>query len=157
MDKAVNISLTIAGAGVQTGYGSGQASPAELEGILDVTKCLLIDGDSAQRRRLEQLLSALGLDTALLAAPDDAVRYCNDNSPDVVMVSAETSGVQPRDIVKRLRRSAHGKPPVVFLYADTPDTGMIGLSILEGAADVLMTPFDRDILQFKLKQAGIIA
>lgn len=123
-----------------------------------MTKCLLIDEDSAQRRRLEQLLSALGLDTALLAGTDEAVRYCNDNAPELVMVSAESSGMQPRDIVKRLRRTvAGGKPPVVFLYADTPDTDMIGLSILEGAADVLMMPFDRDLLQFKLKQAGIIA
>ncbi len=123
-----------------------------------MTKCLLIDEDSAQRRRLEQLLSALGLDTALLAGTDEAVAYCNDNSPEVVMVSAESSGVRPRDIVKRLRRTRAGaKPPVVFLYAETPDTDMIGLSILEGAADVLMMPFDRDLLQFKLKQAGVIA
>ena len=129
----------------------------KLEGLVDMTKCLLIDEDSAQRRRLDGLLSALGLDTALMAGTDDAVRYCNDNAPDVVMVSAENTGGQPRDIVKRLRRSAGGRPPVVFLYAETPDTDMIGLSILEGAADVLMTPFDRDILQFKLKQAGIIA
>ena len=34
---------------------------------------------------------------------------------------------------------------------------MIGRSILQGAADVLMKPFDREILQFKLRQAGILA
>jgi hypothetical protein len=52
--------------------------------------------------------------------------------------------------------AARGKPPVVFLYAETPDTEMFGQSILEGAADVLMMPLDRDLLRFKLRQAGIL-
>ena len=43
----------------------------------------------------------------------------------------------------------------MFLFAETPDTDMFGQSILEGAADVLMMPLDRDLLHFKLRQAGI--
>ena len=129
----------------------------KLEGLVDMTRCLLIDEDGTERRNLEGLLAALGIDTALSSGADEALRYCNDNSPEVVMLSADSAGLQPRDLVKKLRRSAKGRPPVVFLYADKPDTDMIGQSILEGAADVLMMPFDRDLLQFKLQQAGIIA
>ena len=128
-----------------------------LEGFVDMTKCLLVDGDSAERRRLEKLLADLGLETAYSVRADDALQYCNDNAPDVVMVAAATPGVAPRELVRRLQRSTRGRPPVVFLYAETPDTEMIGQTILEGAADVLMMPFDRDLLQFKLRQAGVIA
>lgn len=120
-----------------------------------MTKCLLIDDDGRGRQCLEQMLSGLGLETSLTTGTDDAVRFCNDNSPDVVMVSTRARGVIPKEFVKRLRLSGRGKPPVVFLYADTPDTEMFGQSILEGAADVLMLPFDRDLLHFKLRQAGI--
>ncbi|HRX37269.1 MAG TPA: response regulator [Aestuariivirga sp.] len=123
-----------------------------------MTKCLLVDEDNAERRRLEELLSGLGVETALSAQADEALRYCNDNSPDVVMLSAAAPGVAPSDLVKRLQRpSGGGRPPVVFLYAETADTAMFGQSILEGAADVLMMPFDRDLLQFKLRQAGVIS
>lgn len=122
-----------------------------------MTKCLLIDEDGADRRRLEELLATLGVDTALMSGTDEAVQYCNDNAPELVLLSAEAPGMQPRDLVKRLRLSARGKPPVVFLYADEPDTDMIGQTILEGAADVLMMPFDRDLLQFKLRQAGVLS
>ncbi len=128
----------------------------KLERLVDMTRCLLIDEDNKGRRCLEQMLSGLGLETSLMAGADDALRYCNDNAPDVVMVSADTRGVAPKDLVKRLRFSARGKPPVVFLYAEHADTDMFGQTILEGAADVLMMPFDRDLLQFKLRQAGVI-
>ena len=131
--------------------------PVKLGGLEDMTRCLLIDEDTAQQKRLQHLLAGLGLDTTLIAASDEAVSYCNDNSPEVVMVSAENAGMEPREIVKRLRRHAGGRPPVIFLYAATPDTELIGQSILEGAADVLMLPMDRDLLQFKLRQAGVIA
>ena len=122
-----------------------------------MTRCLLIDQDGALQRNLQDMLGALGIDTDRASAADEALRYCNDNAPEVVMVSAAAPGVQPHELMKRLKRSGKGRPPVVFLYAETPDTDIIGQSILEGAADVLMTPFDRDILQFKLRQAGIIA
>ena len=122
-----------------------------------MTKCLLIGDDGIECRRLQQLLDGLGLHTAQTSQPDEALKFCNDNAPDVVMLAAVDAGRRPRDFVRHLRRNVHGKKPVVFLYAETPDTEIIGLSILQGAADVLMKPFDRDILQFKLKQAGVLA
>jgi two-component system, chemotaxis family, chemotaxis protein CheY len=129
----------------------------KLEGIVDMTTCLLVDEDSKESRTLQQLLATLGLDTAQMAQSEEALRYCNDNKPDVVMVAAAGSIRRPRDFVRRLRRPVNGKKPVVFLFAETPDTELIGQSILQGAADVLMQPFDRELLRFKLKQAGIIA
>ena len=120
-----------------------------------MTKCLLIDRDSSERRRLEQLLGALGLETVFSAA-DDALQFCNDNAPEVVMLSADAPGMAPQDLVKRLQLCSPGKPPVVFLYAETANTDMFGQTILEGAAEILMMPFDRDLLQFKLQQAGVI-
>lgn len=129
----------------------------KLERLVDMTKCLLIDEDNKGRRCLEQMLVGLGLETSLLAGADEALRYCNDNAPELVMVSADTRGVAPKDLVKRLRFNTQGKPPVVFLYAEHADTDLFGQTILEGAADVLMMPFDRDLLQFKLRQAGVIA
>ncbi len=121
-----------------------------------MAQCLLIDEDVAERQRLSRLLAALGIDTAETAAPEDGLAFCNHHAPDVVMLAAGAPGGMPKDFVKRMRRAKGGKTPVVIVYADRPDTEMIGRSILEGAADVIMKPFDRDLLQFKLKQAGVI-
>lgn len=135
----------------------GDGGPMKLEGLVDMTRCLLIDQEGASQRSLQSMLGALGIDTAHASAAEEAVQFCNDNAPDVVMVAADAPGVLPHELMKRLKLSGKGRPPVVFLYAEEADTDIIGQSIIEGAADVLMTPFDRDILQFKLRQAGIIA
>lgn len=121
-----------------------------------MTRCLLIDEEGSQRRRLESLLAGLGVETEFTSGADDALKYCNDNAPEMVLVSAGTPAVADREFVKRLMRNAKGRPPVVFLYADEPDTDLIGRSIIDGAADVLMMPLDRDLLQFKLRQAGVL-
>lgn len=120
-----------------------------------MTRCLLIGEEGRGRQHLNEMLSGLGLEMSLTTGGDDALRVCNDNSPEVVMLSARASGGAPPDFVKRLRMTSRGKPPVVFLFAETPDTEMFGQTILEGAADVLMMPLDRDLLHFKLRQAGI--
>lgn len=121
-----------------------------------MTSCLLVDGDQAERQRVLSLLDGLGLDTAQSGATDDALKYCNDNSPDVVMMAAGLQNSPLSDFVARLRRGIRGRKPVVILYAEKPDMEMIAQSILQGAADVIMKPFDSEILQFKLRQAGVI-
>ena len=126
-----------------------------VERFVEMTSCLLIDEDGNGRQYLAQLLSGLGLEPCPPSGTDDAVRFCNANAPPAVLLSARAPGMAPKELVKRLRLSGRGKPPVVFLYADTADTEMFGQTILEGAADVLMMPFDRDLLHFKLRQAGI--
>lgn len=128
-----------------------------LERNVDMTQCLLIGDESTERNKLQQLLDGLGVETSQTTLPEDALKFCNDNAPDVVMLAASGWGARPKDFVRKLRRNVRGKKPVVFLFAETADTDLIGQSIMQGAADVLMKPFDRDILQFKLRQAGIVA
>jgi two-component system, chemotaxis family, chemotaxis protein CheY len=121
-----------------------------------MVECLLIDRDPLERHRVSLLLSDLGLDFAESSAALDGLQYCNDNSPDVVVMAASPEGMTPSDFIRRVRRTARGKKPVVILYADKPDADEIGQSILEGAAEFIMQPFDRELLQFKLHQAGVI-
>lgn len=143
------------GAGLVTGE-PGRKDELVMRKVKLMTSCLLIDENGADVLRLQSMLDGLGLDTVRAGCPDDALKYCNDNAPDVVLLAAASAGRRPRDFVRKLRRAAHGKTPVVILYAEQPDTELIGQSIIQGAADVLMTPFDRDILQFKLRQAGVL-
>jgi two-component system, chemotaxis family, chemotaxis protein CheY len=118
--------------------------------------CLLIDGDAGERSKVHGLMANLGFDCAEMKGADEGVRYCQDHQPDVVVMNA-THLHAARDLLRltRYNGKASGRP-VVILYADRPDIDQLGESILDGAADFLVKPFNQDLLKFKLKQAGLL-
>ena len=83
-----------------------------------MVRCLLIDRDATERKRVSQLLGDLGLNFAESSAADEGLKYCNDNSPDVVVMAASPEGMTPSDFIRRMRKTARGKKTVVILYAD---------------------------------------
>jgi two-component system, chemotaxis family, chemotaxis protein CheY len=113
-----------------------------LEGIVDMTRCLLVDEDHVERRALSELLGQYGFDMAETASADAALKHCGTMSAG--------------EFVKRVRLAANGRKPVVLVYTEKANTDEIGSAIIEGAAEFLLKPFDRDLLEFKLKQVGLL-
>jgi two-component system, chemotaxis family, chemotaxis protein CheY len=121
-----------------------------------MVECLLIDRDANERKRVSQLLGDLGLKAAERSAAIEGLKYCNDNFTDVVVMATSAGGMAASDFIRQVRKSPRGKKTVVILYSARPNAEEISQSILEGAADFIMQPFDRELLQFKLHQAGVI-
>lgn len=121
-----------------------------------MVQCLLIDRDPAERTRISALLSGFGLEISEFSAAEEGIAYCNDNRTDVVVMQAYGNNIAAQDFVRRVQRNGRNKKPVVIFYADQPDVETIGNSIIEGAAEFLVMPFDRELLTFKLRQAGIV-
>jgi DNA-binding NtrC family response regulator len=119
-------------------------------------RCLLIDGDAAERSKVQGLMTNLGFDCAEMKGADEGVRYCQEHQPDVVVMEANQLHAA-RDLLRltRYKGKSAGRP-VVILYSDRPDIDQLGESILDGAADFLVKPFGQDLLRFKLKQAGLL-
>jgi PleD family two-component response regulator len=153
VEKQFNASLTIRESGLA--LREGQQVFASLFEDCRMVQCLLINRDPGERARLAQLLSGLGLTLTERALAGEGVAVCNDNTPDVVLMQAEGQDMEAQDFVRRVRRSPRAKKPVVILFSGAADTEVIGQSILSGAADFIMLPLDRDLLAFKLRQAGI--
>lgn len=119
-------------------------------------QCLLVDEDRKGRRELSELFGGLGFDLSETGDADAALRACRVSPPDVVVMTGRMGGMSSADFVRKLRKNRHGKAPVVLLCAERPDTEEIGRVILEGAAECLVRPFDRDLLAFKLRQVGLM-
>ena len=120
-----------------------------------MTRCLLVDEDHDERQALGRLLGPFGFDLAETANADAAIKHCRAHSPDMVMTT-DRIGMSPAEFVKRIRRGARGRKPVVLVCTDKRDTSEIGRAIIEGAAEYLLKPFDRELLEFKLKQVGLL-
>ena len=122
-----------------------------------MVNCLLIDKNPAERQRLHQILDDVGIHCDEREGAEEGIRFCQDSNPDIVVM--EASGVTATKEFLRLVRyqGRASSRPVVILYADKPNMTSVGETIIEGAADFLVKPFDRDLLLFKLEQAGVLA
>ncbi len=121
-----------------------------------MVECLLIDGNQAERKRLAKLLADLGLDCAERAQADEGLRYCHQRVPAVVMMEA-SAAASTRDFLQKMNFTVHHSiSPIIILYADRPNVDAVVQSIYDGAAEFLARPFDRDLLKFKLVQAGVL-
>ncbi len=118
--------------------------------------CLLIEENPTERQRLAHILAGLGLSCFEREGAEDGIRFCQDSRPDVIVMHATTAKVTKEfmRLVGYQGRSA--RRPVVILYADQPDVDVMANSIMDGVTDFLMQPFDQDLLQFKLQQAGVL-
>jgi two-component system, chemotaxis family, chemotaxis protein CheY len=118
--------------------------------------CLLIEKNPSDRVHLVQILSGLGIECAETSGAEEGIRFCQNQKPDVVVMDASAAGLA-KDFMRLVQyQGRRTKRPVVILYADKPDVGSMTDSIMDGASDFLMKPFDRDLLQFKLQQAGVL-
>ncbi len=119
-------------------------------------RCLLVDEDAHQRSALGQLLGGYGFEMFETETADAALHHCRSTTPDVVVTAERVGGMTPAEFIKRVRRASRGRKPVVLVCADKMDTDEIGRAIIEGAAEYILRPFDRELLEFKLKQVGLL-
>ena len=122
----------------------------------DMVSCLLIEANRDEGQRVSGLLETLGFECTVRQTADEGIRFCHEEHPDLIVMEASELP-SAREFLRLVRyQNRTTKRPVVILYADKPDLEAVGESIMDGAADFLMKPFDRDLLQFKLEQAGVL-
>ncbi len=121
-----------------------------------MVSCLLIDENAVARNDISGLMARLGVTTSQLADVEEGIRFCHENQPDVVLLEA-TALPQAKEFLRLVRHQgvATGRP-IVILYATSADMSVMGESILSGASEFIMAPFDLDLLRFKLMQSGVI-
>jgi two-component system, chemotaxis family, chemotaxis protein CheY len=121
-----------------------------------MVSCLLIDENATESARIAGLLASLHITTTELKDVELGIRHCHENRPDVVLLEA-TALPKAHEFLRLVRyQSRQTGRPVVILYASRADMGQMGESILHGASEFLLGPFDMDLLEFKLRQSGVL-
>ena len=119
-----------------------------------MVSCLLIDGNGTERTRLAEMLGGLGFACAEIAGLREAMAYAQERKPDLILVEASKQS-SAQDFLRLVKITGENqRQPVVIFYSDAPNMEDMGASILAGASDFLVRPFDRKLLMFKLQQAG---
>ena len=128
--------------------------PAERYSIM--TQCLILQDNSKKRSRLAGMLSVYGFDLDEAANANEALEKCQRGMPDVVLLPENLPDMDVSTFIRCLRRGQKEPSPVVLLCASDADSERIGKAIWDGASDYLIAPFDAEVLDAKLKQAGVV-
>jgi two-component system, chemotaxis family, chemotaxis protein CheY len=121
-----------------------------------MTQCLIVEATPDDRQRLEDLLAPYGFAVAASETANAALDSCRRWMPDVVLLPQTLKSMEVVAFLRLLRRQAGRRAPVVLLVGDTGDAHDIGRAIWAGASECLMKPFDADVLDLKLRQAGVV-
>ncbi len=127
-----------------------------VEGVFDMTQCMIVAGSNAEHRRLVDMFSVYGFDLTSAANANEALDQCGTAMPDVIVLPDNLKDMDVMAFVKQLRRSDNGDRAAVFLCSEQADSEKIGRAIWGGVSDFLIAPFDAEVLDRKLKQVGVV-
>ena len=115
------------------------------------TWILVIDDDAANLRMASHILSAENMRVSCLKSGEEAIRFLQDNKPDLLLVDIHMNGMDGFETVAAIKENkATADIPFIFLTAD--DDGAVETKGLElGAMDFILKPFVPEVLLLRVR------
>ncbi len=121
-----------------------------------MTDCLIVDDSRVVRSITRRILQDLRFEVREAADGVEALRACLDRMPDAVLLDWNMPQMSGIDFLKVLRLLPRGTSPVVVFCTTENDLARIQEAIAGGADEYIMKPFDREIVEAKLSQVGLL-
>lgn len=118
--------------------------------------CLVVDDSRVIRMVARRILEQLGFEIQEAVDGQDALSSCRKQMPDAILLDWNMPVMNGIDFLRALRSENNGGAPVVVFCTTENDMSHIREAIAAGANEYIMKPFDRDILQAKFAQVGLI-
>jgi two-component system chemotaxis response regulator CheY len=118
--------------------------------------CLVVDDSSVIRKVARRILEGLDFQIAEAENGEEAIEACRVEIPDAILLDWNMPKMDGYDFLRALRRLPGGdKPKVVFCTTEN-DVAHIARALHAGANEYIMKPFDRDIVEAKFQEVGLI-
>ncbi|HVZ92417.1 MAG TPA: response regulator [Rhizomicrobium sp.] len=118
--------------------------------------CLIVDDSRIVRKVTSRILVDLGFSTAEAEDGITALEACRGHMPEVIFLDWNMPNMTGVEFLQALRREQGGDRPIVVFCTAENDIAGISEAINAGANEYVMKPFDRDILEAKLIEVGLI-
>jgi len=118
--------------------------------------CLVVDDSSVIRRVARRILE--GLDFQIMEAEngEEAIETCKRQLPDAILLDWNMPKMDGYDFLRVLRRLPGGDGPKVVFCTTENDVAHIARALHAGANEYIMKPFDKDIVEAKFQEVGLI-
>ncbi len=118
--------------------------------------CLVVDNSSVIRKVARRILEGLDFQISEAENGEEAIETCKNQLPDAILLDWNMPKMDGYDFLRVLRRLPGGdKPKVVFCTTEN-DVAHIARALHAGANEYIMKPFDKDIVEAKFQEVGLI-
>ncbi len=117
-----------------------------------MVRCLLVANASPVTDQVKSSLAGLGIDVRQAESAHDLLTSVRGQRCDFLLMEDSADTVV---YLSRMRMARSGRDPVVVVYSDCVKVSDINSAIAEGASEYVVTPITPDLLEFKLRQAGV--
>jgi two-component system, chemotaxis family, chemotaxis protein CheY len=118
--------------------------------------CLVVDDSSVIRKVARRILEGLEFEIAEAENGEEAIEACRRHIPDGILLDWNMPKMDGYEFLRVLRRLPGGdKPKVVFCTTEN-DVAHIARALHAGANEYIMKPFDKDIVEAKFQEVGLL-
>ena len=118
--------------------------------------CLVVDDSSVIRKVARRILE--GLEFQIVEAEDgeQALDICRNRMPDAVLLDWNMPKMDGYEFLRVLRRMPDGDRPKMVFCTTENDVAHIARALHAGANEYIMKPFDKEIVEAKFQEVGLI-
>jgi two-component system chemotaxis response regulator CheY len=118
--------------------------------------CLIVDDSRFIRTVARRILEQLGFQTEEAENGKLALDACTRRMPDAVLLDWNMPVMNGIEFLRELREKNGAESPIVVFCTTENDMAHIREALAAGANEYIMKPFDRDIIEAKFMQAGLL-
>lgn len=118
--------------------------------------CLVVDDSKVVRTVARRILEELEFSVDEAEDGQVALDFCSEAMPDAILLDWNMPVMNGIEFLRELRIRENGEGPIVVFCTTENDIDFIQEAMAAGANEYIMKPFDREIVQSKFTQAGIL-
>ena len=118
--------------------------------------CLVVDDSSVIRKLARRILEGLEFKIAEAEDGEQALEACRRQMPDAVLLDRNMPRMDGYEFLRMLRRMPDGDRPKVVFCTSENDVAHIARALHAGANEYIMKPFDKEIVEAKFQEVGLI-
>jgi two-component system chemotaxis response regulator CheY len=118
--------------------------------------CLVVDDSSVIRKVARRILEALDFEIMEAEDGEQAHDDCRRQLPEAILLDWNMPKMDGYEFLRMLRKLPGGDLPKVVFCTTENDVAHIARALHAGANEYIMKPFDKEIVEAKFQEVGLI-
>lgn len=118
--------------------------------------CLIVEDSSVIREIALRILTDLSVEATETESAAEGLEQCRRKKPDVVLLDWDLPSLGALDFLRGVAELPSDQRPAIILCATENDPQQFTLAKAAGAGHYLLKPFDRQSIEAKLAEIGVV-